>query len=181
MKAVQPIRQLAKVEQIKAYLKSKSERNYIMFLIGISIGLRISDILPLKKEDLFNSHIDITEEKTTKKKKVIIPGYIKKEIHSYAETLNDGDYVVKSRKGTNRPIDRSQAYRIIREAAEHANLTKIGTHSLRKTFGYHYYEKTKNVAVLQELFNHGDPQTTLIYIGINQDGLDKAMNQNIYK
>src|SRR5699024_7775943 len=111
----------------------------------------------------------------------IIPGYIKREIISYAEKLNDGDYVIKSRVGENRPIDRSQAYRILRDAAEHVNLKEIGTHTLRKTFGYHFYKRTNNVAMLQELFNHSDPQTTLIYIGINQDSLDKAMNVNIYK
>jgi len=181
LKVVQPIRDLEKIEQIKSYLKGRSERNYIMFLLGITIGLRISDILRLKKEDLFRSHIDIKELKTTKQKRVIIPGYIKREIISYAEKLNDGDYVIKSRVGENRPIDRSQAYRILRDAAEHVNLKEIGTHTLRKTFGYHFYKRTNNVAMLQELFNHSDPQTTLIYIGINQDSLDKAMNVNIYK
>lgn len=177
MKIVQPIRDPAKIDKMKDYLKSKNERNYIMFLLGITTGLRISDILKLTKEDLLKSHVDITETKTTKRKRVKIPGYIKKELVAYANKLDDGDYVVKSRQGANKSIDRSTAYRILRDAAEHVNLTEIGTHTLRKTFGYHFYKQTKNIAMLQELFNHRDQHVTLQYIGINQDILDEAMDK----
>jgi len=45
---------------------------------------------------------------------------------------------------------------------------------LRKTFGYHFYQQTKDVALLQELFNHSSPSVTLRYIGINQDKIDQA-------
>lgn len=177
MKFVQPVRDLEKVDKIKEYLRNKNERDYIMFLLGITVGLRISDILSLKKEDLLKTHIDIVEKKTRKRKRVKIPGYIKKDLMAYINQLSDGSYVILSRQGTNRPIDRSTAYRILREAAEHANLKEIGTHTLRKTFGYHYYKQTKDVAMLQELFNHTDQSTTLKYIGINQDLIDEAMDK----
>lgn len=51
----------------------------------------------------------------------------------------------------------------------------IGTHTMRKTFGYHFYQQTKDVAMLQEIFNHSGPDITLRYIGVNQDSMDKAM------
>ncbi|NEY20513.1 site-specific integrase [Bacillus ginsengihumi] len=177
MNFVQPIRDSEKIEKMKAHLKRKSERNYILFLLGITTGLRISDILQLKKDDLLKSHINIKETKTNKNKRVKIPGYIKKEIIPYVKNLADGDYVIKSRQGVNRPIDRSTAYRILREAAEQVGLSEIGTHTLRKTFGYHFYQQTKDVALLQELFNHSRPDITKRYIGINQDTLDKAMDK----
>lgn len=177
MNYVQPIRDLEKVEKMKVFLKEKGIRNYILFLLGITIGLRISDILSLRKEDLLKSHIDIVELKTRKHKRVKIPGYIKKELIAYANTLPDGSFVILSRQGVNRPIDRSTAYRILNEAAEFVGLKEIGTHTLRKTFGYHYYKQTKDVAMLQELFNHSDQSTTLKYIGINQDLIDAAMDK----
>ncbi|MCL6571716.1 MAG: tyrosine-type recombinase/integrase [Bacillus sp. (in: Bacteria)] len=177
MNYVQPIRDLEKIEKIKQYLKNKNERDYILFILGITTGLRISDILALKREDLLKSHIDLRETKTKKRKRVKIPGYIKKEIIPFANKLNEGDYVVKSRQGTNKAIDRSVAYRILRDAAEYVHLQEIGTHTLRKTFGYHFYQQTKDVAMLQELFNHSSPTVTLRYIGINQDSLDKAMDK----
>lgn len=48
---------------------------------------------------------------------------------------------------------------------------------LRKTFGYHFYQKYKDIALLQELFNHSAPSVTLRYIGINQDMIDVAMKE----
>ncbi|WP_225986259.1 tyrosine-type recombinase/integrase [Psychrobacillus glaciei] len=74
-------------------------------------------------------------------------------------------------------MDRSTAYRILRDAAEHVNLREVGTHTLRKTFGYHFYQQTKDVAILQELFNHSSPSITFEYIGIHQEALDKAMDK----
>lgn len=50
MNFVQPIRDPEKIQQIKEYLKEKNERNYILFVMGINTGLRISDILKLKLE-----------------------------------------------------------------------------------------------------------------------------------
>jgi integrase len=181
MNFVQPIRDQEKINQMYEVLRKQSERNFILFLLGISLGLRISDLLTLKKEDLYQSHIWIWEKKTKKSKKyrkqVRIPGYIKKYLISYADKLNDGDYVFKSRQGGNRPIDRSTAYRILNKAAKEVNLKEIGTHTLRKTFGYHFYKKTKDVATLQKLFNHSSPEITLRYIGITQDEIDKAIDK----
>ncbi|PAD70871.1 site-specific integrase [Bacillus sp. 7586-K] len=180
MNFVQPIRDPEKIKQMKEVLRDMSERNFVMFTLGISTGLRISDILQLKKEDLLQSHINITETKTTKAKRIKIPGYIKKDIMPYVKSLKDGEYLIKSRQGKNRPIDRSTAYRILRKAAKQVKVTEIGTHTLRKTFGYHFYKKTKNIALLQELFNHSDQHITLRYIGINQDALDEAMDKQIF-
>ena len=52
----------------------------------------------------------------------------------------------------------------------------IGTHTLRKTFGYHHYQQFKDVAVLQEIFNHSAPSITLKYIGINDDVKDNTLD-----
>ena len=174
---VQPIRDPEKVNAMIIHLKNRKERDYMLFLIGISVGLRISDILPLQKEDVLYDHMDIVEKKTKKRKRVKIPPYIRKEVQTYIKALHEGEYLFKSRQGDNRPIDRSTAYRILREAAEACGIREIGTHTLRKTFGYHFYLDTKDVVTLQELFNHSTPSTTLRYIGINQDGLDKAMDK----
>lgn len=175
MNFVQPIRDLEKIEAIKEYLYQKRTRDYILFLIGIGVGLRISDILKLRKEDLIGTHISIKETKTDKKKKIRIPPFIRNELLEYVKTLEDGHYVIQSRKGKNRPINRATAYRILREAAEHVSLKEIGTHTLRKTFGYHFYKQTKDVAMLQRLFKHSSPSITLHYIGIDQDEMDAAM------
>lgn len=76
--------------------------------------------------------------------------------------------------GENQHITRFRAYVILNIAGQKCGLEEIGTHTLRKTFGYHYYQQTRDIATLQELFNHSSPSITLKYIGINQDILDNA-------
>lgn len=92
MNFVQPIRDPQKIEAMKAYLKQKRERDYMLFLVGISIGLRISDILLLQKEHVLKLHIDIKEKKMRKHKRVKVPPFIKRELVAYANALHDGDY-----------------------------------------------------------------------------------------
>ncbi|WP_425389003.1 hypothetical protein [Domibacillus iocasae] len=46
---------------------------------------------------------------------------------------------------------------------------------MRKTFGYHFYQQTKDVAMLQQIFGHSAPSVTLRYIGINEDMMDQAL------
>ena len=77
-------------------------------------------------------------------------------------------------------MERTQCYRIINSACEKAGVDyKVGTHTLRKTFGYHHYQKFKDVVVLQKIFNHSAPQITLRYIGIDQDIIDESYNNFI--
>ena len=72
-------------------------------------------------------------------------------------------------------LARVAAYYIIRTACEEAGLEdKFGTHTMRKTFGYHHYKKFKDVAMLQKIFNHSSPEITLRYIGIEQDEIDES-------
>jgi len=79
-----------------------------------------------------------------------------------------------SRKGGT-PITRQQAYRILNEAARAVGITdQIGTHTLRKTFGYHAYKQGADITRLQYLLNHSAPSVTLRYIGITQEELDNV-------
>jgi len=53
----------------------------------------------------------------------------------------------------------------------------VGTHTLRKTFGYHFYKQTKDVAMLQNILNHSVQNITLRYIGITQDMTELELNR----
>jgi integrase len=177
MNFVQPIREQEKIQEIKEFFKEDNERNYLLFLMGINTGLRISDILKLKVEDVKGTHIVLREQKTGKQKWIRITPSLKREINKYIAGKDDNEYIFKSRQGKNKPIGRSMAYKILRKAANEFKLKDIGTHTLRKTFGYHFYQQTKDVAMLQEIFNHSSPDITLRYIGVNQDSMDKAMTK----
>jgi len=100
---------------------------------------------------------------------------LKQEIEKYTRGKADSDYLFSSRK-ENKPIGRETAWRIINEAARACGVEgPIGTHTMRKTFGYHFYQRTKDVAMLQEIFGHSAPAITLRYIGINDDIVDKVL------
>ena len=91
---------------------------------------------------------------------------------------NDEDYIFKSRKGDNKPISRVQAYRILNEAAERAGIAEkignIGTHTLRKTFGFRLYENGINVTRIMAILGHSSERETLKYIGVTADEIAEA-------
>ena len=190
MKSVEPIRDTKTIKNMRAILKSQSIRNELLFILGINVGLRISDILKLKVKDLTKlntkapkDYVIITEIKTRKTKKFYIGDIVKKVIENYMkENSNPGfdTYIFLSRKGINMPITRQQAYRIINNAAESLGIVErndqgnlihgeIGTHTLRKTFGYHSFQNGTSLELLMDLFNHSSKTQTLRYIGITEE------------
>lgn len=176
MNKVQPIKLKAKIDEVERILGAQDEKYRIMFLIGIYSGLRISDILQLKVKDVYGrDHIDIREKKTGKAKRFRINKNLAKELNRYCSGRNPEDYLVKSRQGKNQPIVSRRAYEVIRNAGRQAGLESVGTHTMRKTFGYHYYKQTGDVVTLQKLLNHSTPRVTLVYIGIEQDAIDDAV------
>ncbi|WP_415347473.1 tyrosine-type recombinase/integrase, partial [Clostridium perfringens] len=104
-------------------------------------------------------------------RRYLINQYIKNCLKTYTEGLNfeNKDFIFKSRKGNNH-IERTQAYRILNKACIEANVKiNIGTHTLRKTFGYHFYKQYRDLKYLQKLFNHPSTKITKKYIEIEED------------
>lgn len=173
---VQPIRDTEKIEQMKRVLLKRSYRDWFMFVLGINTGLRISDLLQLRVKDIRGkSHILLKEKKTGKLKRFRLNTDVQSVILDYTNGISLESYIIRSRR-SNGPIKRVQAYKIIKDAAREVGIDEIGTHTLRKTFGYHFYQRTKDVALLQDIFNHSAPSITLRYIGINQDIIDRAID-----
>ena len=174
---MQPIRDLEMLEKVKQELKKQNYRDYVIFVTGINTGLRISDILTLKVDDVRNkSHITIRETKTQKSKRFIINPTLRAVLNPYIENMEDHEYLFQSRKGDNQPISRVQAYRALKQVGDKLGIEEFATHTMRKTFGYHHYQQYKDVAILQEIFNHSAPSITLRYIGITQDEIDQSYN-----
>lgn len=180
MNFVQPIRDREKLNEMKLELKKNCLRDYILFLTGINTGLRISDIVKLNRDDIrtknneMKSHIVVIEKKTKKTKRFPLCNNLFEELGEYTRNMKQGEYLFKSQKGENKPITTTQAYRILKESANRIHLTEVGTHTMRKTFGYFHYKQYHDVALLQQIFNHSSPNITLRYIGINQDEIDKS-------
>ncbi|PJI07653.1 MULTISPECIES: site-specific integrase [Clostridium] len=191
MNTVSPIRDKKQIELMKAYLKSHSLRDYLMFMVGISSALRISDILKLKILDVWNGKkpkefIVLHEQKTGKYKKFPITKNLEKAIKEYLNSYDYdmNDYLIQSRKtskGESKPITRQQAAFILSNAGEAIGLKEpISTHSMRKTWGYWAYKSGVSLALIMEALNHSSIANTKKYLGITQDDLnDVYMNLNL--
>ncbi len=182
MNTVEPIRDMNLIFDIADYLRARNERDYVMFMFGIYTGLRISDSRKFRVRDVRDrSCIMIREQKTGKEKKFQINDELKPILKDYIADKKDFEYLFKSRKGKNEPITRQQAYNILNDAAQAFGLYSIGTHTMRKTWGYHLYQQTHDAVTIMEICNHSDISVTLRYIGINQDVKDSTMKRLSFK
>ena len=184
MKLVQPIRSKEVVSQMGEELKEMNDKYFVMFRIGVTSGLRISDILNLKVKDIKKERIDVVEKKTGKTRTFKLKSKTKELCMDFIEAnnLKDNDYIIYSNKkdseGNIKPISRQQAHHVLNLVAKKLGIEDVGTHTLRKTYGYHHYMQNKDVVALQKAFNHSAPSTTLAYIGIDQD-LQDSYNENL--
>jgi len=172
MTTVEPIRNKKDVKKVERYLEKQSKRDHLIFVFGTNSGLRISDIVALNVGDVRGkNYVQIVEKKTGKTKKFPLNDKLKRLIAEFVKNRRDREPLFKSHWG--RRYNRITAYYMIRKACEAVGIeAKIGTHSMRKTFGYHHYQQFKDIAILQKIFNHSSQQITLRYIGIEQDQID---------
>lgn len=178
MNTVEPIRDIQLVMDIADYLKGRNERDYVLFMFGIYTGLRISDILKFRVRDVKDKKaIYIREQKTGKEKRFPINAELKPIIERYIIGKRDFEFLFKNPNYLNKAITRQQAYNILSSAGGKFGISRIGTHTLRKTFGYHMYQQTHDAVTIKEILNHSDISVTLRYIGINQDNKDKAIKE----
>ena len=177
-----------------------ASRNKLLFVIGINVGLRASDLITLKwsffldgvkdGEYKFKEFYTLQPKKTRKQKKFVklfFNNTVKKVIVEYLNefpTDNLDEYMFKSREG-DCAIAATTLWRIIKNAAKEAGINQnIGSHSLRKTWGRFCFEqaedKTRALVLLQKAFNHSSQDVTLHYLGLlDEDIQDMYESVNI--
>lgn len=168
-------------------------RNKMLFLIGINLGIRASDLCGLQYNFFMNSDGTFKEfyslqPKKTKKTKKFVKLYfnqtVKRAIEDYIAEYpveNMDEYLFKSRDGDSY-ITAKSLWKIIVDVANDAGIDykNIGTHSLRKTFGYWVFhnakDKNKALVILQTIFNHSSPAVTSRYIGLTDNEVSDVFN-----
>ena len=172
---VQPLRTQQEINDFLFCLRrnKNANRDVFLFLIGINSGLRMSDIVKLKKQDLISSKNPRIVEKKTGKTRILYLSSLQDLIQDYTKDLKPEDYLFPSSKGGH--VEVNTVYQMFQKVAQLLGRDDIGTHTLRKTFGYHYYKKTKDVATLMEIFGHSSEKITKRYIGINEDEISETL------
>lgn len=194
----EPIKSIDTINEISDFLvMNKRYRDNMLFIVGINLGLRVSDLRLLRFDHLitdsfvFRDSFDILEKKTegTRKhqrnRKLSINDAIIEAVTLYLENTPGtslSDYLFRSESNRNRgpsPINRKSIDRILKGIASDLNLDiRVSTHTLRKTFGYHQMVMSGNsqrkLIVLQKMFGHSSAAQTLDYIGITREEIDEA-------
>ena len=185
MKTVQPIRDLKAIRAIKGNLKKKNPRNFLLFTLGINTGLRISDLLKLKVEDVQDEkgrileYLDLTEKKTKKQRLIYINDEAKSALEYFLEKTKiyelDRYLFISDKTKINKPISRIRAWQLIQSWCREVGIkTRIGTHTLRKTMGYQMRIAGVAIEIIQEVLGHQSISMTKRYLGITDDEVTKA-------
>lgn len=214
---LQPIRNIKTVFEVGETLRTmdtpRGRRMYMLWIVGVNMGMRISDIVDLKVGDIRGrteyTYLPHKQEHKRRARSITIPipEDVRRAVEDRCAGEKDDEWLFPSRKKKetkgeklpkrDRPdekqrkrerranpgaISRQTARDDIVEIGKVCGLgMKIGCHTMRKTFGYHYYQATHDIAQLQEWFYHESPATTLIYIGITLDNFRDMVSNSPFK
>lgn len=192
MKKVEPIRDRELLDRCFAIAK-KHDRDRrktdvlsweLLLVVGFNTSLRISDLVTFKVKDLRGQkYVRLEAKKTGKDTRILINPEARKEIDRILGTRDGEDWALRGRQrdkysGQPKAISRQRAWQIMNKIARKAGIEdRIGCHTLRKTFGYHYYRLTGDVVSLQRILGHDNRRDTLVYIGIIQDEIDESLKK----
>lgn len=199
---VYPIKTHKDIIAMANWLYEHKNNKYVLaFTLGINLGLRANELLDLKMNQVFSTDgsvrliedeedtsdgIDIYQSKTKKHRTVFLNTACKDALEwafpIKGAYLHSGEYLFPSREGG--AIQVGTFRKVLKEAAAACGLKQnIGTHTCRKTWGWHQYkynsEKANlDITMLQRAFGHSSPEVTLRYLGIT-DEEDKALYKNM--
>ena len=199
---VYPIKTHKDIIAMSNWLYEHKDNKYVLaFTLGINLGLRANELLDLKMNQVFSPDgsvrliedeedtsdgIDIYQSKTKKHRTVFLNAACKDALEwafpIKGAYLHSEGYLFPSREGG--AIQVGTFRKVLKEAAAACGLKQnIGTHTCRKTWGWHQYkynsEKANlDITMLQRAFGHSSPEVTLRYLGIT-DEEDKALYKNM--
>jgi integrase len=191
MDFVEPIRDRKKIAQIKNQLEGADRyRDLLLFVVGINSALRISDLLTLHVGQVVDDNGEmrqtfaIKEEKRGKRNVVTINVSIQEALRKYQAAYpgivkDPNHYLFFSTKRAGydftRPITRERAWQLVSEMCHSVGLSgNYGTHTLRKTWGYHARRNGIPMEIIMEKLNHTSFAFTKRYLGITDDELKEA-------
>ncbi len=179
---------MADVKRMYSWLNEhKNPREAECFLIGCNLALRAGDLLQLRFDQLSDTHVSIIEQKTGKKKRFPITQAVRdavERLSDYYESKSfEATYLFQSTsnrtKNMCQPICIQWLGFALKDAAKACGLSyNVNTHSMRKTWGYHAYERGEDIHYLQALFNHATSKVTLRYIGVTKTAIENMYHTN---
>lgn len=194
---VLPIKDSQILTQVLDCLKNNfkyGERNYAIFQVGKATMLRVSDVIALKKTDVFDKDGNIRRnayiiDKKTKKQNTLYLRPVEKDLLVYQNWLMryqmnkpetavyDSAWLFPSFADPDRHISGHTYYEIMSKVGDLLNLNYLGTHTMRKTGAYRVYvQSNHNIGLVMKLLNHSSEAVTLSYLGLDQESREHILD-----
>ncbi len=145
------------------------EKKLLCFELGLQTALRPSDLIELKVKDVKSGIVRIRSKKRNKSLEIRLNDRVNSMVQNYIEFMEDDEKLFN--------WERTTLYRFMKKAAGELNLEEnIGAYSIRKSRGYHtYIDSNYNLALVMELLQHDDAESTLHYIGFKKEEMQKEL------
>ena len=204
---VKPIKDswvLSEVQKSLLEKETTGRRNYTIFQVGKSTLLRVTDVLSLKKSDVFDENGRVKRnayiiDKKTKKHNVLYLKPVERDLNDYFDWLKEqqlynrkkkiyrssnfngnvltSPWLFPSIRHAERHIDGKAYWKIMNEVGKELNIDYLGTHTMRKTGAYRVYQQTNhNIGLVMKLLNHSSEEMTLAYLGLDQDTREQILD-----
>lgn len=150
-----------KPDAMDVVLRLLTPQNANVCRVCLAHGLRVGDALQLRTEQLRQSKITLREQKTGKRRVIVLSEQLRQQLFRYAGRV----FVFPSRCDEYRHRTRQAVWKDLRRAARALRLSGgLGTHSMRKTYAVRKYAACGDIRTVQRLLNHGDSAVTALYI-----------------
>ena len=169
-------------------------RNRGLFILGVSTGGRISELLSLQIRDVWQNNKPVTD--LLFDKSVVKGGEVSRAVPVNSDgrqaieellswhreqynTTHKTRPLFPSRNGQGKQqMSRRTAHDVLKVAFEDAGLNgKLATHSLRKSFAQRLYDRTGDIFAVQEMLGHASVATTQKYLGVNYASVREALEK----
>ena len=162
-------------------------RNYTIFQVGKATLLRVSDVMTLKKSDVYNpdgsvKNTAFIHDKKTGKANTLYLKPVQQDLLQYHDWLVqqniNSDWLFPSTSHPDRHITKKQFYKVMARVGDLLGINYLGTHTMRKTGAYRVYTQSNyNIGLVMHLLNHSSEAMTLTYLGLDQASRETMLDQ----
>jgi integrase len=187
---VLPIKDDLTLHQVQQCLLENGKagrRNYTIFQVGKATLLRISDVLRLKTNDVFDAEGKVKtstyiRDKKTGKANILYLKPVFADLEIYYQWLQsehiESEWLFPSIRNYERHIIEKTFYKIMFKVGKDLDLNYLGTHTMRKTGAYRVYQQSNyNIGLVMALLNHSSEASTLKYLGLDQSSQEAWLDK----
>lgn len=178
---------LHEVEDTLLHNFREGRRNYTIFQVGKATLLRVSNVLALRRNEIYEADGTIKKNAYIKDKKTGKTNnlYLRPVEQDFVDYFNwltknniQSEWLFPSSRDSSRHITEKQFYKVMAKTGDLLGLNYLGTHTMRKTGAYRVYVQTHyNIGLVMELLNHSSEAMTLTYLGLDQVSREKILDQ----